>query len=933
MKDYKETLNLPGTSFPMKGNLPNKEPEILGFWEKIGLYQKIREQQQNKKSFLLLDGPPYANGKIHIGHALNKILKDIIIKSKTLSGFDAPYLPGWDCHGLPIEHQVEKKKGKVGPKIEAKEFREHCRSYALKQIEEQKQDFIRLGVLGEWDQPYLTLDKNYESQQIRAFAKIVDNNHVIYGHKPVHWCLDCKSALAEAEVEYQDKESVSVDVAFKVLSTGKFLDLAGVDGIEPTMEIIVPIWTTTPWTLPSNEAVVLGEDIDYSLFQGTLKNKQINVLLANDLSESVMHRWNIEHWDNVLKIDASLLKGLMLKHPFYEKDVPILIGDYVTTETGTGAVHTAPAHGHDDFNIGKINHLDLECYVNPYGLFADEKEFFAGEHIYKSEPKILNKLEETNNLIHQEKFNHSYPHCWRHKTPLIFRTTRQWFISMDNEDLRENSLQAIEQVKWLPEWGEDRIIGMVSTRPDWCISRQRYWGVPIPLFVHKKNQSLHPKTTELLDKIANDIEENGIDSWFESSIEDYFDDNLKDYKKSTDTMDVWMDSGLAHHAVSQNFDNITYPADLYLEGSDQHRGWFQSSLLTSIAMNGSAPYKQVLTHGFFVDEEGKKMSKSLGNVIAPQSIINSMGADILRLWVASTDYTSEMRISDQILKRNGDTYRRIRNTTRFLLSNLGDFNPDKHSIDYSDMLLLDQWIMNRLSVINQSIQTDYEEYSFHRIIQTLHNFCVNDMGGFYLDIIKDRLYTMPANSKGRRSAQTVLLHIAESLVRWIAPVLSFTAEEIWQLLPRRQVPSVFLSEWHDIVATNDNNDYEMILGLNEVAAKALEIARDQKIIGSPLDADLTLYASKELTEFLEPFADELRFLFITSSATIKSINDVTDEAVHGENFAVSIIQSDYEKCNRCWHRQESVNQSKHHPDLCSRCEANIDDSSEVRLYF
>ncbi len=933
MKDYKETLNLPGTSFPMKGNLPNKEPEILGLWEKIDLYRKIREQQQNKKSFLLLDGPPYANGKIHIGHALNKILKDIIIKSKTLSGFDAPYLPGWDCHGLPIEHQVEKKKGKVGSKIEAKEFREHCRSYALKQIEEQKQDFIRLGVLGEWDNPYLTLDKNYESQQIRAFAKIVDNNHVIYGHKPVHWCLDCKSALAEAEVEYQDKQSVSVDVAFKVLSTGKFLDLVGVDDLEPSIEIIVPIWTTTPWTLPSNEAVVLGQDIDYSLFQGTLNDKKLTCLLANDLSESVMHRWNIEHWDKVLKIDASLLKGLMLRHPFYEKDVPILIGDYVTTETGTGAVHTAPAHGHDDFNIGSINHLDLECYVNPYGLFTEDKEFFAGEHIYKSESKILDKLEETKNLIHQEKFNHSYPHCWRHKTPLIFRSTRQWFISMDNEDLRDNSLQAIETVQWLPQWGEDRIIGMVSTRPDWCISRQRYWGVPIPLFIHKKDQTLHPQTTKLLDKIANDIEKNGIDSWFESSIEDYIEDNSKDYKKSTDTMDVWMDSGLAHHAVSQNFDNISYPADLYLEGSDQHRGWFQSSLLTSIAMHGSAPYKQVLTHGFFVDEQGKKMSKSLGNVIAPQSIINSMGADILRLWVASTDYTSEMRISDEILKRNGDTYRRIRNTTRFLLSNLGDFNAEKHSIDYSDMLLLDQLIMKRLSVINQSIQTDYEEYSFHRIIQTLHNFCVNDMGGFYLDVIKDRLYTMPENSQGRRSAQTVLLYIAESLVRWIAPVLSFTAEEIWQSLPDRRVPSVFLSEWHDIVTTDDNNDWEIIQDLNEVAAKALEIARDKKIIGSPLDADLTLYANQELIEFLEPFADELRFLFITSSATIKSIDEVTDEAVHGENFAVSITQSDYEKCNRCWHRQESVNQSKHHPDLCSRCEANIGDASEVRLYF
>ena len=933
MKDYKETLNLPDTSFPMKANLPNKEPEILKFWEDIGLYKKIRKQQKDKKPFILLDGPPYANGKIHIGHALNKILKDIIIKSKTLSDFDAPYIPGWDCHGLPIEHQVEKKKGKVGAKIEAKEFREFCKSYAIKQVEEQREDFIRLGVLGEWGKPYLTLDKDYESEQINAFAKIVKNNHVIYGHKPVHWCLDCKSALAEAEVEYQDKDSLSVDVSFRVIDNEEFINRSGLENYKPESKAIIPIWTTTPWTLPSNEAVVLGGNIDYSIFETTLNNERIICLLATELLETNLKKWGVDLIGEPKNIDPSVLEGLMLEHPIYKKQVPILIGDYVTTENGTGAVHTAPAHGQDDFVIGKKNNLDLECYVNSYGVFDEKKEFFSGQHIFKSEPMILEKIEAGKNLIHQERFIHSYPHCWRHKSPLIFRTTRQWFVSMDNEGFRENCLKAIGEVKWFPEWGQERILGMVSTRPDWCISRQRYWGVPIPLFISKEDQALHPKTNEVMKSIADDIKNHGIEKWFESSVKDYLGKDYKDYEKSSDTMDVWMDSGLAHHAVSQNHKEISFPADLYLEGSDQHRGWFQSSLLTSVAMNGSAPYKQVLTHGFFVDEHGKKMSKSLGNVIAPQNIINSMGADILRLWVASTDYTSEMRISDEILKRNSDTYRRIRNTARFLLSNLGDFNPDEDMIEYDEMLLLDQWIIDRLGNVNEQIKDDFERYSFHRVSQTLHNFCVNDMGGFYLDIIKDRLYTMPENSIGRRSAQTVLMHIAESLVRWIAPILSFTSEEIWQLLPGERESSVFLSNWYQFPSSDSDEEWQTVQGLNETVAKSLEVARDKEVIGSSLDADLTLYVDEKLMSFLEPVSEELRFLFITSNASIAPLNEAKKDALRGDYCAISVKKSEFSKCNRCWHRQESVGDSKENPELCSRCENNISNQPEQRLFF
>ena len=929
MKDYKDTLNLPGTSFPMKANLPNREPEILKFWDEIDLYREIRKKGEGKKTFLLLDGPPYANGKIHIGHALNKILKDFIVKSKTLFGYDAPYLPGWDCHGLPIEHQVEKKKGKVGPKLTAREFRDHCREYALRQVEEQKEDFIRLGVPGEWDNPYLTLDKRYEAEQIRAFAEIYANNHVTYGHKPVHWCLDCQSALAEAEVEYMDKVSTSVDVLFKIADPSDFIKRANTKKIDDRTDLYIPIWTTTPWTLPSNEAVAMGGEISYGIYGLRIDERDILVIIANDLKQSIENRWRVENLEMLEEISAENFSGLQLQHPFDERTIPVLLGDHVTTENGTGSVHTAPAHGHEDFQLGKENDLDLNCYVNSYGVFTNAKESFANDHIFKSESNIIERLRESGLLISNEKFEHSYPHCWRHKTPVIFRTTRQWFISMENEDFRSACLKSIQDVEWKPTWGEERINGMIETRPDWCISRQRYWGVPIPLFTHKDDQTIHPDTPKLLKQIADKIEDQGIDAWFDADAEEFLRDDANSYDKSTDTMDVWMDSGIAHKTVSHLFDHITNQADLYLEGSDQHRGWFQSSLLTSVAINKHAPYKEVLTHGFVVDENGHKMSKSLGNTVSPQSVINNMGADILRLWVASTDYTSEMKISDQILKRNADTYRRIRNTARFLLSNLNDFDPKTNQQKVEDLVLLDQLAIQRLAILNEQIMNEYNNYSFHKIIQLLHNFCVNDMGGFYLDILKDRLYTMPSNSFGRRSAQTALYLIAESLTRWIAPILSFTAEEIWKHMPEREVESVFLSEWLDLPKFESDIDWDQLNQINAIALKALEVARDNGEIGSSLDAHLIISVDQETHDLLNQFSEELRFLFITSSVDLQ-LDDALDS---NQDISVTVKKSDAEKCGRCWHRQESVGDSDEHPEICARCISNISDSPEVRSFF
>ncbi|MBT4654149.1 MAG: isoleucine--tRNA ligase, partial [Thiotrichales bacterium] len=779
MSDYKNTLNLPTTDFPMKANLANREGSFLKEWQDKDINKQIRQKFKGKPLFVLHDGPPYANGDIHIGHAVNKVLKDVIVKSKTLSGYDAPYVPGWDCHGLPIEHMVEKKKGKVGHKISADEFRAACREYADKQIKKQKVDFKRLGIFGDWDNPYLTKNFKYEADIVRALGKIVKNGHLTKGFKPVHWCTECSSALAEAEVEYKDKGSDTVDVAFNVVG-----DFFGKD--KPVSLII---WTTTPWTLPANEAVSLHPDLDYAL----VDVGKVLYIMSEDLLESSLERYGIKDFKKISKIyKGSELEGIMLQHPFYDKQVPVILGEHVTTETGTGAVHTAPAHGQDDYVVGLQYNLPVECPVDGRGVFIESTEGVAGEFIFKANATIIDLLKNQGTLVKHEPITHSYPHCWRHKTPVIFRATPQWFVSMTQKNLRDKVNDEILNVKWIPNWGQKRIELMVGNRPDWCISRQRYWGSPITLFINKNTGELHPDTENLFEVVAKKIELEGIEAWFKLKAEDVLGSEAKDYEKTTDTLDVWFDSGVSHYAVLKASDYLSDVADMYLEGSDQHRGWFQSSLLTSCAINERAPYKQVLTHGFTVDQNGHKMSKSLGNVIPPQKVVNSLGADILRLWIGSTDYSGEMTVSDEILNRSADSYRRIRNTMRFMLANMQGFDPKNDLVDINNMLVLDRWIVSKTHDLQQQVINEYDNYNFHFVMKAILNFCTNDLGGFYLDIIKDRQYTTQTDSLARRSAQSALFHISHAMVRWLSPILTFTSEEIWQFLPGASNESVFL---------------------------------------------------------------------------------------------------------------------------------------------
>ncbi len=763
MADYKHTLNLPVTKFPMKAGLPNREPLILKRWQELNLYQKMRDNGKGKPRFILHDGPPYANGDIHIGHAVNKILKDIILKSKTLSGFDTPYVPGWDCHGLPIELNVEKKVGKAGIKITASEFRKACREYAQKQVDGQREDFKRLGIQAEWENPYLTMDFSYEADIIRTLADIVKQGHLHKGIKPVHWCVDCRSSLAEAEVEHEDKKSPAIDVRFNVIDTVKFEKISGASGHGT---ISVPIWTTTPWTLPANQAVALNPEYNYLLLQ--CGNERL--LLAEDLYKNALERYGMTG-EVIIRCKGSVLEGLLLQHPFYERKVPIILGDHVTAEAGTGAVHTAPGHGQDDYTVGLKYQLEVNNPVGVNGCFLPDTEFFSGQSVFKANPNVIELLNENGALLSHVDIQHSYPHCWRHKSPIIFRATPQWFISMDQKGLREAAHKAINDTTWLPDWGQRRIEGMVDGRPDWCVSRQRTWGVPIPLFVHQQTGELHPNTQVLMEQVALQVEELGIDAWFDLDAESLLGDEAADYDKATDTLDVWFDSGVSHACVLARREYLGLPADLYLEGSDQHRGWFQSSLLTSVASTGKAPYKNVLTHGFTVDAQGMKMSKSKGNVIAPQKIVNNLGADIIRLWVASSDYTAEMNVSDDILKQTADSYRRIRNTARYLLSNLSDFNPALDIVATENLLAIDKWAVDRAYDCQQDIITAYNSYQFHTIYQKVHNFCSNEMGSLYLDITKDRQYTMGENSIGRRSSQTAMYHILEAITRWVAPSL------------------------------------------------------------------------------------------------------------------------------------------------------------------
>jgi len=941
-QDYKTTLHLPATDFPMRGDLPKREPKILQRWQEENIYNRLRENAQGRPLFVLHDGPPYANGVIHLGHAVNKILKDIIVKSRYLDGFDAPYIPGWDCHGLPIEIAVEKKWGKVGTKLDASEFRQKCREYALSQIDVQRHDFKRLGVIGDWDNPYQTLNFEFEANEIRALAKIIDNGHLVRGAKPVHWCFDCGSALAEAEIEYQDKTSPAIDVAYLARDPKTLAACFGINLPENT-HIAIPIWTTTPWTLPASLAVSLGADIEYVLVEDTnYHGLPCWLILAQSLAQSALARYGVNEVIIHGKTQGAALEKQTLHHPFYsEREIPILNGAHVSDTDGTGAVHTAPGHGQDDFTVCQQYGI-LENYtagqINPVdgrGVFLSStppagETILAGQHLWKAQPLIIQALRDHGVLLAHTNIEHSYPHCWRHRTPVVFRATAQWFISMDKAHLRTQSLQAIDNVNWFPTWGKARIAAMVANRPDWCISRQRTWGVPIALFVHKQSGQPHPRSTELMQKVADCVQTKGVDSWYELDAKQLLGDEANEYEKVTDILDVWFDSGVTHEAdlLARGF---TKPADLYLEGSDQHRGWFQSSLLTGVAMDQAAPYRQCLTHGFTVDAQGRKMAKSLGNGIDPQDILKTLGADILRLWVASSDYSNEMSLSQEILKRNADTYRRLRNTARFLLGNLHGFNPSQHIHPLNEMVALDRWIVHRAWQVQEKIKSAYTVYNMAEIVQTLLNFCSVDLGSLYLDVTKDRLYTLPENSPGRRSAQTAMYHIAQAFVRWVAPILTFTADELWNYLPSTTADNVLFTTWYEGLAPLPENaplsaaDFEQLLALREQVAKVLEPMRAHGIIGAALDAEITITASEQQAARWQPLCEELRFLFISG--------DVSIESAPTEDIFVSAQPSSKSKCVRCWHHRSDVGQHPNHPQLCSRCVSNIEGVGENRRWF
>ncbi|WP_292975664.1 isoleucine--tRNA ligase [Nitrosomonas sp.] len=928
--DYKKTLNLPDTPFPMRGDLARREPAMLKSWQEKKLYQKIRTVSQGRPKFILHDGPPYANGDIHIGHAVNKILKDIIIKSKTLSGFDAPYVPGWDCHGLPIEHQIEKKHGKHLP---ANEVRQLCRVFAQQQVDRQKADFIRLGVLGDWEHPYLTMNHTTEAGIIRALGKVYQNGHLYQGQKPVNWCIDCGSALAEAEVEYENKRSPAIDVGFEAVNERDLLAAAMQIQIPADVRVFAVIWTTTPWTLPANQAVCVHPEFEYHL----VSTARGWLLLASELMNSCLTRYQLEG-EVMASCKGSALEGVPLHHPFADRTVRIICGRHVTLEAGTGLVHTAPAHGLDDYFVGQQYGLPSDSPVKGDGKFAEQTPLVGGMFVWKANDVVIETLQAGGNLLCVETIEHSYPHCWRHKTPIIFRATPQWFIGMqqpagshsEKKSLRDLALHAVELTQFYPAWGRARLEAMIKNRPDWCISRQRNWGVPMALFVHKETQALHPRTRELLEKVAKLVEQQGIEAWFNLDIAELLEEEAQHYQKLTDTLDVWFDSGTTHETVLKADPQLRHPADLYLEGSDQHRGWFQSSLLTGCAIDGRAPYSALLTHGFVVDGQGYKMSKSKGNVIAPQKIVGTLGADILRLWVASTDYSGELSISDEILKRTVETYRRVRNTLRFLLANLADFNPVADSLPSQEWMEIDRYMLVSTEALQDELVRFYERYEFHQIVTRLHHFCSEDLGGFYLDILKDRLYTTQADGVPRRSAQSALYHIVHSLARLFAPILSFTAEEVWQQLSESTEDSIFLQTWHSFPAQPHDAQalvqrWQQLRELRARVLKQLEDARIQGEIGSSLAAVVEIYVAEENYALLESLGDDLRFVLITSEVHLQRVDTVAEEAV-------IVTASTHQKCERCWHYRQDVGSVPDHPTLCSRCASNLSGPGECRHY-
>ncbi|VFP79955.1 isoleucine--tRNA ligase [Candidatus Erwinia haradaeae] len=937
MIDYKNTLNLPQTNFPMRGNLAQQEPHTLQRWHDDKLYNMIRTAKKGRKIFLLHDGPPYANGNIHIGHAVNKIFKDIIIKAKNLSGYNAPYIPGWDCHGLPIEHQVEKIFGKPGVQISEADFRIACRKYATQQVNEQKTDFIRLGVLGAWDDPYQTMNFHTEANIIRALGKIIKNGHLYKGIKPVQWCLDCCSAMADAEVEYYEKVSPSIMVLFDVIDIKKVktkFDILYVHG-----PISLVIWTTTPWTLPANRAISVHPKFKYQLVQ--IKDRAL--ILATELVPKVMENIGITTWDILGNINGKDLEHIKLQHPFLTQTSSIILNENVTLEAGTGVVHIAPDHGLDDYDISQKYTINT---INPVGAdgcyLPGISPQLEGMNVFKAQDIILKILRQNNALLHLENIKHSYPHCWRHKSPIIFRATPQWFISMDQNELRQHAIKQIESVSWIPKWGKARMREMLIDRPDWCISRQRTWGVPMTLFIHKHTQELHPDSLNILEIIAKKVEKDGIQAWWNLNTSKILGSDTQNYIPVPDTLDVWFDSGSTNYSVIDTMPEYrgNIP-DIYLEGSDQHRGWFMSSLIISTAIKGTAPYKQVLTHGFTVDGYGKKMSKSQNNTIRPRDIINKVGADILRLWAASTSYSGEIAFSEKILQRSIDSYRRIRNTARFLLSNLTGFHPMQHKVNKENMLILDRWAIGRTLEAQNSIITSYETYQFHEVVQRITHFCSIEMGSFYLDIIKDRQYTTKADSLARRSCQTALWYISEALVRWIAPIISFTADEIWHHIPGKRACYVFTEEWfQDLFSLSDhekmNNIFwdELIKVRGEVN-KVIEQSRVDKQIKTSLEVSITLYANTELASKLISLNEELRFVLLTSEVEVLDITNAPDHAYQSTlltDLKIVLKKLKTKKCLRCWHYTKDVGHHDIHTDICKRCVTNIFGNGEKRKF-
>jgi len=942
--ESKYPVNMTETPFPMRGDLAKREPGWVKQWQDKKIYERVRKAAAGRPKFILHDGPPYANGDIHLGHAVNKILKDIVVKSRTLAGFDAPYVPGWDCHGMPIEIQIEKLYGKNLPTAEVLT---KARAYALEQIDRQRAGFIRLGVLGEWDNPYMTMAYRNEADELRSLGKLLEKGYVYRGLKPVNWCFDCGSALAEAEVEYQDKRDPAIDVGFKFAEFGKLATAFGLDQL-PSENGFVVIWTTTPWTIPSNQALNANPEVTYALVETSRDGAPLLLILAQDLVESCLQRYKLEG-KVIATTTGEKLAGISFRHPlhardaFYDRLSPMYLADYVTTDSGTGIVHSAPAYGLEDFISCRQHGMKDDEILTPVmgdGKYASTLPLFGGQTIWEASKPICEALREAGALFELKMFDHSYMHCWRHKTPIVYRATSQWFAGMDIQPLdggatlRETALEGIAQTQFFPDWGQARLHGMIANRPDWTLSRQRQWGVPMAFFVHKETGELHPRTQELLEQVAQRIEKGGIDAWLALDPKELLGDEAAMYVKNKDTLDVWFDSGTTHQTVlrGSHAEQSHFPADLYLEGSDQHRGWFHSSLLTSSMLNGRPPYKALLTHGFTVDGEGKKMSKSLGNTLAPQKISDTLGADILRLWIASTDYTGELSISDEILKRVTESYRRLRNTLRFLLANTSDFDPKANAVPVAELLETDRYALASLAVLQASVEKHYEQYEFHPVVSKLQNYCSEDLGGFYLDILKDRLYTTAVDSKARRSAQTALWHITQSLLRMLAPVLSFTVEEAWSSFAGAEAfaasdETIYTQTWWKLPEVPGAEallaKYATILAVRADVTKQLEDLRTSGAIGSSLQAQLDIFAHGDKYQVLSSLGDDLKFVFITSLARAVEVASAEDERV-------AVAASPEAKCERCWHYRADVGAHADHPTLCGRCHSNLFGAGEVR---